>query len=97
MNTDGSTKKGLGKWFWIAIFSALAALHFAGWYRTGDTLELVRAAAFALLLPHSWFFPAWPRADETNTVKHSGIRYVTLSLWFVGLATLVYALVRSWI
>jgi len=94
---DGESKKGLGRWFWVAIFAALSILHAVGWYRGGEVLELIRAVGFALLIPHSWFFPAWPRSATPNSVSHARIRYFTLPLWLVGAAMVVYALARSWL
>jgi amino acid permease len=97
MNVEGESKQGLGRFLWVAIFAALSLMHFILWHRNAEVLELVRAVGFALLIPHSWLFPAWPRPTTTTSASRQNVRYVTLALWLVGAAMVVYALARSWL
>jgi len=97
VEVNDASKKKFGPWLWVAIFAVLSLLHLLGWYRKGDALELVRAIGFALLIPHSWLFPAWPRSESSASPKRSAVRFVSLTLWLVGASMVIYALVRSWL
>src|SRR5690606_38576965 len=97
VEVNDASKKKFGAWFWVAIFAVLSLLHLLGWYRKGDALELVRAIGFALLIPLSWLFPAWPRSESSAAPKGSAVRSVSLTLWLVGASMVIYALVRSWL
>ena len=97
MSVEGESKRGLGRIFWVVIFAALSLMHFVRWHRNVEALELVRAIGFALLIPHSWLFPAWPRPAAAAPVSQPQVWYATLALWLIGAAMVVYALAGSWL